>query len=121
MVESAAPYSEEYELILRREVLSIAKHRPMLLLENLAAKTGILALMALILLFPARRLLFAQREVLWMDAAFVLAIAVSAMNVILAAPKPPYLLTFFCLTCLYSSIKLGRAFSVEAEAQRPRQ
>jgi len=119
-VDPAAPYlSAQYELVLRRAVFSIAKHRPMLLIENLAAKTAVLGVMALILLFPARRLLFAEKEVLWMDAAFALAIGVSAMNAILVVPKPPYLLTFFCLTCLYSSIKLGRALSIHAANPRP--
>lgn len=119
-VNPAAPYlSEEYELILKREVLSIAKHRPILLIENVVAKTGILVLMALVLLFPARRLLFARREVYWMDAAFLLAIAVSAMNVILVMPKPPYLLSFFCLTCLYSSTKLGEAVCIGQERSGP--
>jgi SAM-dependent methyltransferase len=58
------------------------------------------------------------RGVLWLDAAFVLAIGLSAMNAILVYPKSAYLLTFLCLTflcltflCLtflYSSIKLCR-------------
>ena len=103
--------SAKYELILRHEVFRIARHRPMLLIENLAAKTGIVALMALILLFPARRFLFADREAFWLDSAFVSAIGVSAMNVILVAPKPAYVLTFFCLTCLYSLVKVCGALS----------
>jgi hypothetical protein len=108
-IDPTVPYtSPKYEAILRREVLRMAKHKPMLLIENLAAKTGIVFLSALILLFPARRLLFAEREVLWLDAAFVLAIGLSAMNAILVVPKVPYMLTFFCLTFLYSSVKLCR-------------
>jgi hypothetical protein len=119
-IDPTAPYlSAQYELILRREVFSIAKHKPMLLVENLAVKTGALALLALVLLFPARRLLFAEREVLWLDAAFVLAIGVSAMNAILAVPRPRYLLTFFCLTCLYSSIKVCGALSMDASNPHP--
>jgi hypothetical protein len=111
-IDPTAPYtSAKYELILRREVFRIARHRPMLLIENLEAKAGIVALMALILLFPARRFLFADREVFWLDFAFVSAIGVSAMNAILVVPKPPYLLTFFCLTCLYSFVKVCGALS----------
>jgi hypothetical protein len=108
-IDPTVPYtSPEYEAILRREVLRLARQKPVLLVENLAAKTGIVLLCAWILLFPARRLLFAEREVLWLDAAFVLAIGLSAMNVILVAPKVPYMLTFCCLTFLYSSVKLCR-------------
>jgi hypothetical protein len=100
--------SPQYEAILRREVLRIAEHKPELLIENLAAKTGIVILCAFILLYPARRRLFAEKKVRWLDAAFVLAIGLSAMNAILVVPKVPYMLTFFCLTLLYSSIKLCR-------------
>jgi hypothetical protein len=109
-IDPTVPYtSPQYEAILRREVLRLAKQKPMLLIENLAAKTGIVLLFTLVLLFPARRLLFAEREVLWLDAAFVLAIGLSAMSVILVAPKVPYMLTFCCLTFLYSSVKVCRA------------
>jgi hypothetical protein len=100
--------STQYEAILRHEVWSILKRKPMLVMGNLAAKAGITAILALILLYPARRLMFAEREVRWLDAAFVLTIAMSAMNVIVAVPRPRYLLTFLCLTFLYSSIKVSR-------------
>lgn len=119
-IDPTAPYtSPKYEAILRREVLRMAKHKPMLLIENLAAKTGIVLLCALILLFPARRLLFAEREVLWLDAAFVFAMGLSAMNAILVVPRLPYLLTFLCLTLLYSSIKLCRKNFFRHGAARP--
>lgn len=101
--------SEEYEIILKHEVWNIAKRRPMLLLENLAAKVGFLLLSAWLVLFPSRSTLFAERQVLWLDAAFVVAIAMSAMNVIVAVPMPRYLLTFLSLTFLYSSVKVCRA------------
>jgi len=109
-IDPTVPYtSAKYEAILRREVWNIAKHRPMLLIENVAAKVAIVVVCASILLFPSRRLLFAEREVLWLDSAFVLAIGLSSMNAILVVPKVPYLLTFLCLTFLYSSIKLCRS------------
>jgi hypothetical protein len=109
-IDPRVPFgSEEYERILKHEVWNLAKQRPLLLLENLAAKVGVLLLSASILLFPARRALFFEREVLWLDAAFVSAIAMSAMNVIVAVPRPRYLLTFLCLTGLYSSVKMCRA------------
>lgn len=108
-IDPTVPYtSAKYEAILRRQVLSIAKHRPMLLIENVVAKVAIVIVCASVLLFPSRRLLFAEREVLWLDTAFVMAIGLSSMNAILVIPKVPYLLTFFCLTFLYSSMKLCR-------------
>ena len=104
--------SAKYEGILRSEVLNLAKRRPMLLIENLAAKAGIVILLGSILLFPSRRFLFAERTLLWVDAAFVLSIGLSAMNAILVIPRPRYLLTFLCLTLLYSSVKICRALSI---------
>jgi hypothetical protein len=107
--------SARYESILRSEVLRIARHRPLVVVENLAAKGGIVMLLALILLFPSRRLLFREPDVLWLDAAFAAAIVVSSMNAILVAPKPVYLLTFLCLTFLYSAIKLCRSLSMQRD------
>jgi hypothetical protein len=119
-IDPTAPNaSAEYEAILRREVFNLAKRKPMLLIENLAAKAGIVMLWVLILLFPSRRFLFAEREVLWLDAAFVLAIGLSAMNAILVYPKSAYLLTFLCLTFLYSSIKLCRGRFLSTRNKTP--
>lgn len=119
-IDPAAPNaSARYELILRTEVFNLAKRRPMLLIENLAAKAGIVMLAACILLFPSRRFLFAEREDLWLDAAFVVAIGLSAMNAILVFPKPSYLLTFFCLTLLYSSVKLCRGRFLSTRNKMP--
>ena len=101
--------SAKYEAILRKEVLSIVKRRPMLVIENLAAKTGIVILLASIFLYPARRLIFAEKHALWLDAAFLLTMGASAMNGILVVPRSTYLLTFLCVTFLYSAIKLCRA------------
>jgi hypothetical protein len=96
--------SSRYESILRSEVLRIAMHKPLVLVENLAAKAAIVTVLGLVLLFPSRRFLFGKDHPLWLDAAFLAAIAVSSMNAVLVAPKPGYLLTFLCLTFLYSSI-----------------
>jgi hypothetical protein len=109
-IDPRVPFgSEGSEIILKHEVWNLAKQRPMLLLENLAAKVGVLLVSAWVLLLPSRKALFAEREALWLDAAFVLSIAMSAMNVIVAVPRPRYLLTFLCLTFLYSSVKVSRA------------
>jgi hypothetical protein len=78
----------------------------MLVIGILAAKAGIVIFLASILLYPARRLIFAEKSALWLDAAFVLTIAMSAMNGIVAVPRASYLLTFLCLCFLYTFIKL---------------
>jgi hypothetical protein len=115
---TAAYNSQKYEAILRREMWSIVKRRPTLVICVLAAKAGIVILLGLILLYPARRLMFAERAVFWFDAAFVLTMGMSAMNAIAAVPRPRYLLTFLCLAFLYSSIKLCREREI-SKRERP--
>jgi hypothetical protein len=106
---TAAFLSPKYQAILKSELWGIVKRRPMLVAGIVAAKAGIVLLLAAILLFPARRLIFADREVFWLDAAFVLTIAMSAMNGIVAVPRVSYLITFLCLSFLYTAIKLCQA------------
>jgi len=103
--------STQYEAILRHQVWSILKRKPMLLIENLVAKAGVIAILGLILLYPARRLMFAEKEVLWLDAAFVLTMGMSTVNGMVAVPRLAYLLTFLCLGLLYSSVKVCGARS----------
>jgi hypothetical protein len=101
--------SARYQAILRQELWGIVQRRPMLVIRILAAKAAIIVLAASILLLPAWRLIFTQPALLWLDGAFVLTIGLSAMNGIVAVPRTAYLLTFLCLTFLYSSIKLSWA------------
>jgi len=98
--------SAKYQAILRGELWGMVKRRPILVIGIFAAKAGVVILLASILLFPARRLIFTERSALWLDAAFVLTIGMSAMNGIVAVPRASYLLTFLCLSFLYTSIKL---------------
>jgi hypothetical protein len=111
-VPNATP---RYEAILRDAVFDLVKRKPMLVIGNLVAKVGFLTLLAAVLLFPSRRFLFADSQILWLDAAFVAAIGMSAMNAILVIPHSVYLLTFLCLTSLYSSVKLCGGRFVPAE------
>lgn len=116
---TAAYTSARYQAILRGELWGIVKRRPMLVIGVFAAKAGIVILLASILLFPARRLIFTERSALWLDAAFVLTIGMSAMNGIVAVPRASYLLTFLCLSFLYTSIKLF-TYHVQQERERIR-
>lgn len=97
-------------------MLRIAKHKPLVLVENLAAKAATVTVLGLVLLFPSRRFFFGERHPLWLDAAFLSAIAVSSMNAILVAPKPAYLITFLCLTFLYTSIAFCRGLTEKVQA-----
>jgi hypothetical protein len=113
---SISTASSTDEEILRGEVFKLARRKPMIVIENLVAKFGVLIVLAAILLFPARRFLFADQKVFWLDAAFVAAIAMSATSAILVIPHSSYLLTYLCLTCLYSCVKFcGGHFVSEAE------
>jgi hypothetical protein len=113
-IDPTVPYaSAKYQAILRRELWSIVRRRPMLVIRIFAAKAAIIMLMASILLLPAWRLIFAERAVLWLDAAFLLTIVMSAMNGMVAVPRTAYLLTFLCLAFLYTSIKVCRGTPVK--------
>lgn len=111
--------SAKYEAILRHEVWNLLKRRPLLVIGILGAKAVIVTLLALILLYPVRRLMFAERAAFWVDAAFALAMGMSAMNGIVAVPRLSYLLTFLCLGFLYSSIKLCRAHRLSSRPLSP--
>jgi hypothetical protein len=113
---SISTASASDEAILRDEVFKLARRKPMLVIENLAAKFVVLAVLAAVLLFPSRRYLFADRNVFWLDAAFVAAMAMSATSAVLVIPHSSYLLTYLCLTCLYSCVKFCAGhFVSEAE------
>jgi hypothetical protein len=118
-IDGSAPFvSPRYEAILESEVFRIAKTHPLILIENLAAKTAILASVALVLLFPARRAVFSKKSLTWLDLAFGLAILVSSLSGILVIPKPRYLLSFVSLTALYSSLRFIEATSVNGESSK---
>jgi hypothetical protein len=109
-IDPTATYaSTRYEAIIKNEVWSLAKRKPILVIGILTAKAGIVICLFLILLYPVRRLMFTERALLWLDAAIVLTMGMSAMSAIAAVPRTSYLLTFLCLGFLYSAIKLCRA------------
>ena len=109
-IDPTATYaSARYEAIIKHEVWSIVKRKPMLVIGILTAKASVVMFLAMILLYPARRLMFTESALAWFDAALVLTMGVSAMNAIVAVPRISYLLTFACLGFLYSAIKLCRA------------
>ena len=105
---TAAYTSAKYEAILRNEVLRIAKQNPIVLIENLAVKSGLVSILVFILLYPSRKKVFSQKSDLWMDLAFSLAIVLSASGAVLVAPLTPYLLTFLGMTALFSSVSYCR-------------
>jgi hypothetical protein len=100
--------SARYQAILRQEIWNLFKRRPLLVTGIFSAKLAIVALLALILLYPARKVIFAEPGIIWVDLAFLFSIGISAMNGIVAIPRLAYLLTFLCLTILYTTIKLCR-------------
>jgi hypothetical protein len=109
-IDPSAEYaSARYQAILRRELWSLLERRPLLVIATLAAKAAIMVLLASFLLYPVRRLVFAEPAIVWFDAASLLTIGMSAINGIVAVPKASYLLTFLCLIFLYSSIKVCRS------------
>ena len=108
-IDPTATYaSTRYETIIKHEVWSVVKRKPILVIGILTAKAGIVICLFLILLSPVRRLMFTERALLWLDVAIVLTMGMSAMSAIAAVPRTSYLTTFLCLGFLYSAIKLCR-------------
>lgn len=105
---SVAYTSTQYETILRHEIWSLLKRKPLLVLGILVSKALIVLLLCIILLFPARRFIFSEMDVMWIDRAFLLTMGMSAVNSIVALPRLAYLLTFCSLAVIYSSFKVSR-------------
>jgi hypothetical protein len=108
-IDPTATYaSTRYETIIKHEVWSVVKRKPVLVIGILTAKAGIVICLFLILLSPVRRLMFTERALLWLDVAIVLTMGMSAMSAIAAVPRTSYLTTFLCLGFLYAAVKLCR-------------
>jgi len=80
----------------------LAIHHPTLLLVNLAAKAGILQMLALLVgNFGLLATLYGRRP-RSLDLAFWIAIGFSALPGLLVVPTPKYLLGCFALLVLYA-------------------
>jgi hypothetical protein len=101
-IDPAAAYlSSKYDLVLRRETLSIARQHPMFVFFTIASKLGIVALVVLI--FANVGLLAASlRPAAWqLTLAFWTALVLSAAAAVVAIPLKPYLVGVMSFSTLY--------------------
>ena len=115
----AAYMSSDYDRILRREVISIAKQHPTIVAFTILAKLGIIV--GLIILFANVGLLFAFRYRLrWdIELAFWTAFAISSAPLIWMAPLPMYCLGVISLAVVYGIVSLDHGIAVRKLAPSP--
>jgi len=101
--------SPEYDRILAEQVRQLVRHHPTLLLVNLAAKAGILQLLALLAGNFGLLGALCERKRWPLDLAFLMAIAFGALPGLLVVPIPKYLLGFIAMLVLYGLISLDHA------------
>ena len=97
----ASDYSPEYEQVLMRETLRLAKRRPFLILANLFAKIVVVSLFCI---FAANVGLFGAKlapKPVWLELAFWLAIAFNGLYGIIVLPNPKYLVGLIAFAVLY--------------------
>jgi len=101
--------SPEYDQILGQQVHMLAKTHPFVVLVNLAAKLGILQLLAVV---AANGGLFAAiwyRKPLSVDLAFWVAIAFGALPGLAVIPNPKYILGALTVLVLYGLVSVDHA------------
>ena len=110
---NAAYLSREYEQVLKRETLELAKRRPALILENVLVKLAVILgfciCAANVGLYAARL----ARKPVWLELAFWAAMAFNSLFGILVVPSAKYLLGLIAFAALYG------AYSIEYASEQP--
>jgi hypothetical protein len=94
-------YSPEYEQVLKWETFKLAKRRPFLILANLFVK---LVVVSLFCVFAANVGLYGAKlapKPVWLELAFLVAIAFNGLYGILVLPNPKYLVGLIAFAGLY--------------------
>jgi len=108
----AAYVSSEYEQVLKREILKLAKRRPFLILANLVVKFAVVSFFCLCAANIGLYGAMLGRKVLWLELAFWLAIAFNGLYGILVLPNPKYLIGLIAFAALYG------VYSIEYAARQ---
>jgi len=115
LLQPSAVYpSQEYERVLKKETLELARRRPFLILENLLVKLAVVlsycACAANVGLYAA----ILSRKPIWFELAFLGAAGFGALFGLLVVPNPKYLLGLITFAALYGM------YSIEHAAEQPR-
>jgi glycosyltransferase involved in cell wall biosynthesis len=119
-VQSIAPgtvyASEDYERILKHEVLLLVRRQPLYVFMTLASKAGVI-LCVLLLGSNLGLLATALHPKPWpIELSFSLSIAFSSLPALVAIPAPEYLLGLISFAVLYAIVSLS--FALESSAER---
>jgi hypothetical protein len=101
--------SPEYDQILAQQVYELAKSHPSVLMINLAAKLGILQLLALLAGNIGLLAAIGYRKPLVLDAAFWAAVGFGGLPGLLAVPVPSYVLGAITVLVLYGLVSIDHA------------
>jgi len=103
-------FSPDYDHVLKSEVYNLTKAHPYVLLTNLAAKLGVLQMMALFAGNIGLLAAFLSRKLSFLDAGFFAAAACGAIPGLLAIPVPKYLEGGITVIVLYGVVRLDPSF-----------
>jgi hypothetical protein len=106
---SLAPFTPEYEMILRREVFRLARAHPNFLLTTLAAKAGVVLAYLLICANIGLLAAFLYPKGCVVECAFWLAMGFNSLFGLAVVPKVVYLLGLMSFAVLYGIFSIGHA------------
>jgi len=109
MAPQAIYTSPEYEEYLKREVIHIVAHHPLLVMETLAAKLGVIVGWLLLCTNLGLVAAYHYPKYWAVEVAFWNAIAFQALAGIVAIPAKAYLLGFIAFAVLYGIISIDAA------------
>lgn len=110
LLEPTAKYpSLEYEQVLKKETLALARRRPFLILESLLVKLAVVLLFCICAANVGLYAAIVSRKSIWCDLAFLGAVGFSALFGILVVPNPKYLLGLITFAALYGVYSIQHA------------
>ena len=97
----AAYSSVEYEQVLKKETLELARRRPFLVLENLLVKFAVILFYCICASNVGLYAATLSRKPIWFELAFWGAIGFSGLFGLLVVPNPKYILGLIAFATLY--------------------
>lgn len=108
-------YSEQYEHVLRNEVLGLILHHPLFVFMTVASKAGVALGLTVAFANIGLPLAVYWRKPWPIDLAFWAAMAFSALPGLLVIPRPTYLVGLMSFAALYGVVSIG--FAIEGSRE----
>lgn len=109
MRPEVAPYTPEYEQVMRDQVLELARKRPALVAGNVALKVVIIFLYCLLFTNVGLYAAVIVPKEIAVESAFLLAIGMGALPGILVVPVKPYILGGIVFCVIYAAFGVDYA------------